>query len=189
MLINLRNALMTGKRLPYDAEVEYLESSGTQYIEVPMVVDNSATVNITGYVRRTNRELFSFDRQSSKQFNIETGETFSRWWNPNRTNIGSGYVGALHSYKCNSSIWVDGVLKGASTTTEADTTQMFYILNGYHGAASGRIYHASVEYGGKLIFDAIPVRKGTVGYMYDRVSGKLFGNAGTGDFVLGPDKN
>jgi hypothetical protein len=31
------------------------------------------------------------------------------------------------------------------------------------------------------------VRKGTVGYLYDRVSGKLFGNAGTGDFVLGPD--
>lgn len=27
-----------------------------------------------------------------------------------------------------------------------------------------------------------------VGYMYDRVSGELFGNAGTGAFVIGPDK-
>ena len=42
---------------------------------------------------------------------------------------------------------------------------------------------------GTVIADYIPVRKGTVGYLYDRVSGKLFGNAGTGDFVLGPDKN
>ena len=33
MLINLRNALMAGKRLPYDAEVEYLEGTGTQWID------------------------------------------------------------------------------------------------------------------------------------------------------------
>ena len=40
--------------------------------------------------------------------------------------------------------------------------------------------------------DFIPVRVGSganaVGYMYDRVSGQLFGNAGTGAFVIGPDK-
>ena len=42
---------------------------------------------------------------------------------------------------------------------------------------------------GVLVRDFIPVRKGTVGYLYDRVSGKLFGNAGSGDFVLGQDKN
>lgn len=39
-----------------------------------------------------------------------------------------------------------------------------------------------------LIRDLIPVRKGNTGYMYDRVSGQLFGNAGTGSFTLGPDK-
>lgn len=38
-----------------------------------------------------------------------------------------------------------------------------------------------------LIIDLLPVRVGTVGYMYDRVSGQLFGNNGTGAFVLGPD--
>jgi hypothetical protein len=38
-----------------------------------------------------------------------------------------------------------------------------------------------------LVLDLIPVRKGNVGYMYDRVSGQLFGNQGTGEFVLGPD--
>ena len=46
-----------------------------------------------------------------------------------------------------------------------------------------QVYDAS----GGLLLDFIPVRVGTVGYLYDRVSGKLFGNAGTGDFVLGPD--
>ena len=42
--------------------------------------------------------------------------------------------------------------------------------------------------GDSLLLDLIPVRKGQVGYMYDRVSGQLFGNAGTGDFILGADK-
>lgn len=38
-------------------------------------------------------------------------------------------------------------------------------------------------------FDGIPVRVGNVGYMYDRISGQLFGNANTrGAFVIGPDK-
>jgi hypothetical protein len=47
-----------------------------------------------------------------------------------------------------------------------------------------RIYRFYIE--GKI--DLVPVRIGNVGYMYDKVSGKLFGNAGTGNFILGPDK-
>ena len=39
----------------------------------------------------------------------------------------------------------------------------------------------------ELILDIIPVRKGATGYMYDKVSEQLFGNNGTGSFVLGPD--
>lgn len=40
---------------------------------------------------------------------------------------------------------------------------------------------------GSLVLNLIPVRCGTVGYMYDRVSGTLFGNDGTGDFIVGAD--
>ena len=38
------------------------------------------------------------------------------------------------------------------------------------------------------IFDFIPVRVGDIGYLYDRMSGQLFGNQGTGAFIIGPDK-
>ena len=41
---------------------------------------------------------------------------------------------------------------------------------------------------GEKVADIIAVRKDGVGYMYDRVSGQLFGNSGTGDFIIGPDK-
>ena len=54
--------------------------------------------------------------------------------------------------------------------------------------SSGKLYYCKIWKGGSLVRDYIPVRVGQVGYMYDKVSGQLFGNSGTGDFVLGPDK-
>ena len=44
-----------------------------------------------------------------------------------------------------------------------------------------------VKVNGVEVADFIPVRLGQVGYLYDKVSKQLFGNAGTGNFVLGPD--
>ena len=40
---------------------------------------------------------------------------------------------------------------------------------------------------GQLILDMIPSRIDQVGYMYDKVSGRLFGNRGSDAFILGPD--
>jgi hypothetical protein len=53
--------------------------------------------------------------------------------------------------------------------------------------SKAKVYYCKIWNGGNLVFDAIPVRVGQVGYMYDRVSGQLFGNSGSGDFVLGND--
>jgi len=39
----------------------------------------------------------------------------------------------------------------------------------------------------KIIFDAYAVRKRNVGYFYDKITGTLLGNAGTGNFALGSD--
>ena len=50
-----------------------------------------------------------------------------------------------------------------------------------------RCFSSKIYQLGVLVRDFIPVRKGTVGYLYDRVSGKLFGNAGTGAFTYGND--
>jgi hypothetical protein len=52
----------------------------------------------------------------------------------------------------------------------------------------GSIRRFYIKNNGVMKLDLIPVRVGNVGYMYDKVSGQLFGNAGTGNFILGPDK-
>ena len=51
-----------------------------------------------------------------------------------------------------------------------------------------RIFSCKIYDDGTLVRDLIPVRVGDVGYMFDRISGQLFGNAGTGAFIIGPDK-
>jgi hypothetical protein len=51
-----------------------------------------------------------------------------------------------------------------------------------------RIKFFKIYNGDTLVRDFIPVRKNGVGYLYDRVSGELFGNAaGSGSFSYGDD--
>lgn len=52
-----------------------------------------------------------------------------------------------------------------------------------------KIYKFSIGRDNTPIIDLIPVRVGNEGFMYDKVSRKLFGNIGVGKFILGPDIN
>lgn len=52
-----------------------------------------------------------------------------------------------------------------------------------------KLYYLKLWQGQTLVGDFIPVRIGTTGYLYDQVSGELFGNLGSGNFILGPDIN
>ena len=79
---------------------------------------------------------------------------------------------------------VDGqVIMTAADTPDLkeDTTVVLF------GRSTVRLYNVELLKNGVKLRDFIPVRVGEVGYMYDQVSGELFGNAGSGSFILGPD--
>jgi hypothetical protein len=57
----------------------------------------------------------------------------------------------------------------------------------YRDWIKAKVYSFIIQLNDKIVFDAIPVRVGNVGYMYDKVSKQLFANAGTGKFILGND--
>ena len=63
-----------------------------------------------------------------------------------------------------------------------------YLSGRGSSAFSGRIAFAKISVSNNIVRDFIPVRVGQTGYMYDRVTKRLFGNKGTGSFVRGPDK-
>lgn len=222
-----------GKRLPYDAEVEYLESTGTQYID-------------TGYVMKplTKYKIdFSCTSSSSASkiiFGIYSLRSADGTVITQKNNFGVNIVGSwagvnailgIYSYPidtstspypgnpqylpCNITQKV-----GETNTVEYDGGQVLFngieVLNApslmpdnpfnipaYLFATAARQTNATVKagfyYEGKImraeiwdeqynkVLDLIPVRVGDVGYMYDRVSGQLFGNSGTGAFIIGPD--
>lgn len=92
--------------------------------------------------------------------------------------------------------YVDGVVGSGVVMTPTSRTFTLFKMRSSSGAlATDAKTHPCkikefIAYGDaagtNVILDLIAVAKDNVGYMYDRVSGQLFGNAGTGSFVLGP---
>jgi hypothetical protein len=98
---------------------------------------------------------------------------------------------------------LNGITYNKTATNSYDRYQNTTItLFGYHRIISSfnvedmyglsqnlRIYSSKIYEGDVLVQDLIPVRKDGKGYMYDRVSKKLFSNGGTGEFIIGADKD
>lgn len=184
--------------LPYDAEVEYLESSGTQWINTGIKPTNTLSFSCT------------FDNPNNSGAGNGYGNVFGSRIASNSneyqlTKFGSGSVSVgkrnsgkrfntsgIHTvtFDGGTTITVDGT---TSTITKASIQEnignivLFGISQGASTSATqlqaGKIYSCSFG----SLRDFIPVRKNGVGYMYDRVSGELFGNSGTGSFTYGND--
>jgi hypothetical protein len=196
-MINLRNALMAEKRLPYDAEVEFLESTGTQWIDTGIISDGTGlTVEVTcSKTTSATQEMAIVGRSGNNGFDLYVlNSKFELWNSSNRvaknpTTISAGEVydviGSTAGGAMNLS--VNGVNSSRSGVTSFPNRNIVLFRHNSKYYWVGRLMFCKIWQNGVLVRDFIPVRKGTVGYLYDRVSGKLFGNAGTGDFVLGPD--
>ena len=211
MLINLRNALMAGKRLPYDAEVEYLATTGGQYINTGIIGSSATKVEIAAYTTNITPTMALFGARNTSNGNrpsysiwrsaVQAGGYRMRFdYNSASADsvVGGNWDASMVNTitKDNVSNYINGTLASVNTAHSFSLDIPFYLgtINGSGTPATyyfvGRIYSCEIwDANGVLVFDGIPVRRGTVGYLYDRVTGKLFGNAGTGDFVLGPDKH
>ena len=77
--------------------------------------------------------------------------------------------------------------RNVSSITFGGTTQKLRLFFGYNANTQAKIASYKHIKNGQTVIDFIPVRVGNVGYMYDKVSRQLFGNNGTGNFILGPD--
>lgn len=211
MLIGSRSGFMAMKRLPYDKEVAYLESTGTQWIDTGVVPDidtsiimecdytYSSTVYLFGVIDgdyRTNCFSFSGNKEGSGIFMVFVNGSPSQpsqqgnW----RTAKGGSPLNTLELNKSTCIIngisypYVDlpnfplGIIHNIFIFTRNDKG-----LPNASTMAKMRLKVFQIYMDGDMVRDLIPVRVGTVGYMYDKVGGGLYGNAGSGEFVLGPD--
>lgn len=207
MMLAARGAIRaSGAGLPYDAEVEYLESSGTQYINTGIKPGPNTRVEITFAMTTftANCGLFgargtaSADNNSYNLFIISNSGARVRWdWSGSgqyqTTEAETSAVATYVLGATGGNITRDGTTVMAVSSSKTAIDYPLYVFNmnnvgtPFSTGANARFWSVKIYEGQTLVFDAIPVRKRTVGYLYDRVSGKLFGNAGTGDFTCGPD--
>lgn len=187
-----------GSSLPYDAEVEYIESTGTQYIDTGItivyatdIVEMSLNIAITSNTSRqlngANGSLF-FGINASKAFEFSGASagtynnSFKDWYLHCKT--GQKVSGAI-----------DGVTKSGSAAVGSATYEYaiyLFALGSRDNAAASffvkqKLRNTIIKKNGMVVRYFIPVRVGQTGYLYDKVSGNLFGNAGTSSFTLGPD--
>ena len=186
--------------LPYDAEVEYLESTWTQWIDTGVNASTSLVINCDfQFTNATGNQLNGTYGDSGRlQFGIVNGE-----W-----SVGIGTVGVSgatadvlrHSITINvpqKQVLFDRINYGdyssASATYESYQHIWLFARTNTESKAPcrERIFSCAITSNNILVRSFVPVRVGSganaVGYMYDRVTHKLFGNQGTGAFVIGPD--
>ena len=213
MMLGARTAAWSGKALPYDAEVEYLESTGTQWIDTGILCSIGIGVKADIALLELNNTTYP---QFFGSYDPNTFVTFGGW-NNNSQQYSAGTLNSQVCVMVSSFPFVcetkvnymsDGVISITSDSQNEQGTFMYEnAVNGmkFMLFAGGDI-NGVTSYDGKCRIsgcvvtdfenvkaDFIPVRFTnehgvSEGAMYDRVSGKLFRNAGTGALIIGPDK-
>lgn len=189
--------------MPYDAEVEYLQTDGTAYIDTgiapssirPIMEARMYRVNPSKayYVCGSDAAApgrFSFAFLGNNRIEMRLGAY------TDYSGYGAGWY-TLKNDWTTGDMFIDGTKKGtASVGTQEQLSTASILIFTIHNAShnvpeilSGvRCSAFKLWDGDTLVMDLIPVRKDGIGYMYDRVSDELLGNAAeSGAFTYGSD--
>lgn len=201
-LLNMSSSRLIGSKvLPYDAEIEYLESTGTQWIDTSFIPTGNdiriqTKVLYKGFSDSTAYAMW-FGAYTNEQSNtyriIRNGTSTSYMFLYNGTKASGGAVsflvtiGNIYNIDFNRNRYTINTTSGNFNTAKGNENSGY--LTVFSNKFKGAFFFFRLWKNDVLILDLIPVRVGQVGYMYDKVSGQLFGNQGTGSFILGADKN
>ena len=198
-------------KLPYDAEVEWLESDRTQWIDTGFSFSKTSTFTADCAVYNATSETvsaFLFGATSKRgndyapKSNVYVAYTDAHIGfavrDYDNTSVNTTIIwenGARHTVSLSGAdraCYLDGVKLATQTSRIGDSDQHFFLfcrsLNGSSdGFAKMRLYAASASQNNTLIRDFSPVRVGSLGYLYDRANptGGPLGNGLYGDFSDG----
>ena len=195
---------------PGYTQLQYIESTGTQYIDTGVIATNwDWSVEFEMSVPQAGDMFFGAGR--GIWASTDWGAQFGLANSSGNTNWGAGSGGmkvvvsvlgvrtnTFYKYKITKEgLYVNGELKSQNTATESFSNSDLSLwicktnnigTSGYNNSASSwkyvRIYNAN----NALVFNGIPAKRnsdGAIG-MYDTVTKTFFANAGSGTFTAGP---
>ena len=187
-------------------EVEYIESTGTQYINTGINTNtttsryetkiNPSSVSGTMGIFGTRNDYTSANQSSMNAFIIDG--TFRLDW-LSGTFSSSARISTNTEYEISITrglATINNVNYTSGNTTSIDSLYPFYVgtFNNagsvYSNGFSGKIYYSKLYNNNILVFDGVPCYRKSdneIG-MYDLVSNTFFTNAGTGNFIVGLTK-
>lgn len=201
---NIVNGIMNGKPVINYTELEYIESTGTQYIDTQVIGDSD------------KRIIFKIDRNNS----YNSAQFFGAWSNENcimgeiyQSNL-DFYIGTISNFKrignisnlptiltfdisnVNFSVYnaTNDEIYNTTYNMENWSTLLNIFLFGRNNRGTFqningtyKIYYCKIYDNNILVRDMIPVKRLSNGAicMYDKVTGKFFENQGTGEFIAG----
>ena len=189
--------LSSGPQVP--VPIEYLESTGTQYIDTGYCPNAQTVVNFRCSTTMNNKRVCGV-RDSNAKNNFECIAYGGSLGFIFRVQTSSNITFPAQSdtiYDIMMSLTTITVNDTTKTSTRSSLSESFplVLFAGYLADQSTKVsnfsntkmYSFSISENNVLKKDFIPVRVGRTGYLYDRVSDQLYGNSGTGNFVLGND--
>lgn len=183
---------------PYDAEIEYLESTGTQWIDTGLIHTTGYRYLIDIAVMKNDSSYRSIIGAATSgnngKFYLSTviGSPYSMYLNNKEItpviDIYSRFQLSLVQSNTTTILYHNEDVLGSARCLDFGLPVMLMARNSINAKMIGRYYAFQAWDGNNtLLADFIPVRVGQVGYMYDKVSCQLFGNQGSGSFILGND--
>lgn len=191
--------------------VEYLQSDGNQWIDTGIIASTNFKCNVKADIITQPDTMWRrlLSAYNNNKYGVAIGVKPAASGGTIYSQIGdvipavfvtssAQQTTGLHTITVQAvsgtySINVDGTVDSVAYTDLGNPPDLTLYLFSEHRlddsirAVSAKVYHCKIWNGNNLVFDAVPVRVGQVGYMYDKVSDELLPNIGTGSFTLGND--
>lgn len=179
-------------------EVEYIESSGTQYIDTGVKPNQDTGVTIDFQLTNVSSWQCIFGAANSAQNADEygvwhSGTKFGFYYASTNVTVGVNAT-TRHQFVCSkNSLSVDGTAYSSPVYTNFTTNyNLILCAVNYAGninySASVKLYSAKIYANGVLVRDFIPCKNvnGVVG-LWDNVNNQFYTNSGSGTFTAGRD--
>ena len=178
-------------------QLEYIESTGTQYIDLNIVPTNH-TFEIQYDSGSYNNDEKLFGTEAGYQYYSFTLYSNKYFWGLNGSQTSGGTWSAgkktlLYNSGSNYGVIQDGVTLGSGSIIAANGQSLCL----FKRVSTEGVFFQGLTYYCKLtekstnnvVRDCIPVKRlsdNAVG-LYDKVENKFYANAGTGEFTAGPE--
>ena len=178
--------------MPTYTKLEYIESTGTQYIDLGFKLSSNHAVDLDLQMVKINANIFGsrYGAQNDAFTLFANGSSILTDIGGTR-NSTTATTNRINVYLSSSKIKI-GTFERNISTYSFTTPGNGYIFNISYSRpqsymASMKLYGCKIYLSGTLIRDLVPCKYNNQIGLWDTINGSFLGNAGTGEFIAGPE--